>query len=359
MKEPNYFIPDRSFSVFGFEIYYYAVCIVCGIILATVVCALLFRRRNIPTDWVIDLLLCILPLGIIGARTFYCLTDPTTSMADWFSKFREGGLSIIGGVCGGALGVVLFCLIHKINFLRVADCLLPCVILAQAVGRWGNFFNQEVYGAEITNTAMQWFPFGVYIERSSTWHYAFFFYESLLDLIIFALLFTLMWKFTKKPHGLATAGYFFGYGVVRSVMEPLRDAQYILGETVAVSQLFAMGMAIGGLLLFVAVLYFNRVKYGSCFGAVTGEPLATMPKYYTKEQLKKLEDEKAKKMAAAQEASQEKPQEPSKPKKHVIKCSECGAKFAAEEGIAECPFCHALTECPAEDKKEERHGEEK
>ena len=133
MKEPNYFIPDRSFSVFGFEIYYYAVCIVCGIILATVVCALLFRRRNIPTDWVIDLLLCILPLGIIGARTFYCLTDPTTSMADWFSKFREGGLSIIGGVCGGALGVVLFCLIHKINFLRVADCLVPGVILAQGI----------------------------------------------------------------------------------------------------------------------------------------------------------------------------------------------------------------------------------
>ena len=103
MKEPNYFIPDRSFSVFGFDIYYYAVCIVCGIILATIVCAILFKRRNLPTDWVIDLLLCILPLGIIGARTFFCLTDPGTSITEWFTKFRDGGLSIIGGVCGGVI----------------------------------------------------------------------------------------------------------------------------------------------------------------------------------------------------------------------------------------------------------------
>ena len=61
--------------------------------------------------------------------------------------------------------MVLFCLIHKINFLRVADCLLPGVILAQAMGRWGNFFNQEVYGGLVTDPSMQWFPFAVYIER--------------------------------------------------------------------------------------------------------------------------------------------------------------------------------------------------
>ncbi len=302
MKEPNYFIPDRSFSIFGFDIYYYAVCIVSGIILATIVCAFLFKRRNLPTDWVIDLLLCILPLGIIGARTFFCLTDPGTSITEWFSKFRDGGLSIIGGVCGGALGVVLFCLIHKINFLRVADCLMPCVILAQAVGRWGNFINQEVYGPLVTDSALQWFPFSVFIEDVGEWHYAFFFYESVLDLIIFAVLFTLMWKYVKKPHGLATAGYFFGYGLVRSVMEPLRDSQFILGSEVAISQLFAMGMALAGILLFFAVLYFNRRKYGSAFGAVSGEPLAILPKYYTQEQRRKMEEEKKKKLAAAQNA---------------------------------------------------------
>ena len=99
---------NPHFTIFGFEIYYYAVIIVAGIILATIVVALLFKRRNIPVDWTLDLLLCILPLGIIGARTFYVVTDPSTDISEWLTGFRDGGLSIIGGVCGGALGVVLF-----------------------------------------------------------------------------------------------------------------------------------------------------------------------------------------------------------------------------------------------------------
>ena len=283
----------------GFTIYYYAIIIVFGIICATVVVGLLFKRRNIPADWTLDLLLCILPLGIIGARTFYCLTDPTTSMADWFTKFRDGGLSILGGVMGGAIGVVLFCLIHKINFLRVADCLVPGVILAQAIGRWGNFANQEVYGPQITDPALQWFPLGVFIDDVQEWHYAFFFYESMLNFILFVCLFVLMWKFTKKPHGLSLSGYLFGYGLVRSVMEPLRDPQYILGSKLPVSQLIAIGMLLCGILLFVAVLYFNRKKYGSAFGAAEGEPSAILPRYYTAEQRKKMEEEKRKKLSAA------------------------------------------------------------
>ena len=308
MRDPNYFIPDRGFTLpigeDGFTIYYYAIMSVLGSILATVVVYFLFKRRNIPTDWTIDLLLCILPLGIIGARTFYCVTDPSTSILEWFSGFRDGGLSIIGGVIGGALGVVLFCIIHKINFLRVADCLVPGVILAQGIGRWGNFFNQEVYGAEITNPSLQWFPFGVYIESVGEWHYAFFFYESLLNLIIFALLFTLMWKFFKKPHGLAVSGYFFGYGTVRSIMEPLRDGHYILGSAVPISQVFAILMAVGGALLFVAILFCNRKKYGKAFGAAVGEPLAILPKYYTAEQRRKMEQARLAKQKAAALAAQ-------------------------------------------------------
>ena len=225
MNEPNYYIPPRGFTIpigDGFTIYYYAIMIVCGIILATVVVALLFKRRNIPVDWVLDLLLCILPIGIVCARLFYCITGGVP-IQYWLSfdedhGIRAGGLSIIGGVMGGALGVVLFCVIHKINFLRVADCLVPGVILAQGIGRWGNFFNQEVYGAVVENTSLQWFPFSVYIEKVGEWHYAFFFYESVLNILVFALLFALMWNFKKKPHGLSLAGYLVGYGVVRSVM---------------------------------------------------------------------------------------------------------------------------------------------
>ena len=283
----------------GFTIYYYAIIIVFGIICAAVVAGILFKHRNLPADWILDLLLCVLPLGIIGARTFFCLTDPSTSIADWFTKFRDGGLSIIGGVIGGTLGVVLFCLIHKLNFLRVADCVVPGVILAQAIGRWGNFANQEVYGPEITNPALQWFPMGVFIDDVQEWHYAFFFYESMLNLLIFIGLFLLMWKFTKKPHGLALSGYLFGYGVVRSIMEPLRDSQFILGSSLPISQVFALCMAIGGAVLFAAILLVNKKLHGSFFGAAEGEPSAILPRYYSAEERKKMEEEKRKKLSAA------------------------------------------------------------
>lgn len=347
MRDPNYFIPPRSFSIFGFDIYYYAVMIVCGIILAVIVATLLFKRRNIPADWIFDLILCVLPIGIVGARLFYCITGNVEPQY-WFSfddvyGIRAGGLSIIGGVIGGALGVVLFCLIHKVNFFRIADCVVPGLALAQVLGRWGNFFNQEVYGAEVTNTALQWFPFAVFIEDTNSWHYAFFFYEGLFNFIVFALLFLLLWKFKKKPSGLALAGYLFSYGLVRSIMEPLRDPQYILGNNVPISFVFSLIMCVGGILLALSLLYYNRRKYGRCFGAAEGEPLAILPKYYTKEQLKKMEEEKlakqkAAKLKAAAGSAEEKPAEP---KKSVAVCPACGARFAVEGEVAECPFCHS------------------
>ena len=290
------------FTVFGFDIYYYAVCIVIGIILATVVVGFLFKRRNIPVDWTVDLLLCILPLGIIGARTFYVLTDPSTSIAEWFTGFRDGGLSILGGVMFGALGVVLFSVIHKIPFLRVADCLVPGVILAQGIGRWGNFFNQEVYGAEVVNESLQWFPFAVHLDNGE-WHYAFFFYESMLNLIIFALLFTLMWKFRKKPHGIALSLYCIGYGTVRSIMEPLRDPQFILGDEFPISQFVSLCILAAGIILLLSVLLYNRYKNGRAIGAVVGEPLAVMPVYYTREQRKKMEEERTLRARALKNAA--------------------------------------------------------
>ena len=306
MNEPNYWIPPRGFTIpigDGFTIYYYAIMIVCGIILATVVVGLLFKRRNIPVEWVLDLLLCVLPVGIVCARLFYCITGGVP-FPYWFSLdeehgIRAGGLSIIGGVMGGVLGVVLFCVIHKINFLRVADCVAPGVILAQGIGRWGNFFNQEVYGGLVENTSLQWFPFAVYIENTNSWHYAFFFYESVLNIIAFALLFTLLWKFRKKPGGLALAGYLFGYGVVRAIMEPLRAPQYILGDSVQVSWIMAIIMAVAGVMLALCLLIWNYKKYGRLFGAPDeAEAYADLPVYYTKEARLAMEEAERKKRAA-------------------------------------------------------------
>ncbi len=293
---------NPGITIFGFTIYYYAIIIVCGIILATIVVAFLFKRRNIPVDWTLDLLICILPIGIIGARTYYCAFYG--NMSEWI-HFRSGGLAIYGGIIGGAIGVVLFCIIHKINFFRVADCLLPGVILAQGIGRWGNFANQEAYGNLVTNPKLQWFPYAVFIDEEGAWFQATFFYESLSCLIIFAILFTFAWKFRKKPSGLVFAGYFILYGIERAIVEGLRSDSLMVGN-VRVSQALSIVLILGGVAVILMQMYLNRKKYGSCFGAAVGEPLAIMPKLYTKEQLRKMEESRlAKEKAAKEKAARE------------------------------------------------------
>lgn len=300
---------NPHFTVFGVAIYYYAVIIVCGMILGIGVACLLFKRRNLPVDWVLDLVICVLPLAIIGARVFYCITDQVP-ISEWISGIRDGGLSIIGGVIGGAVGVAIFCILHKVNFLRIADCVVPALILGQGIGRWGNFVNQEVYGGVVTNEALQWFPFAVFIDKVQEWHYAFFFYESMLNLIVFALLFTFMWKFFKKPNGLALCGYLFAYGTTRSVMEPLRDGEFILGSNIPVSQVMAIIMAVGGVVLAIGLLIWNYKKHGKFVGAASGEPLAIMPRLYTKEQLKKMKQEEEAKKISEQKTEEPKPTAP-------------------------------------------------
>lgn len=263
---------------FEIPITYYALCIVAGIILCTISCIFLFKRRGLATDYILELLLLLLPLGIIGARTFYVLTDPNTSITEWF-QFRDGGISILGAVLGGSIGVLIFCLWRKINFLRLSDCIVPGLILAQGIGRWGNFINQEVYGQLVTNPNLQFFPFAVYITDKGQWFQALFFYEFVFNILLFIALYTFMWLYLKKPNGLATALYFLGYGVVRSIMEGMRDKEFILGNSIAASRLVSILMAIGGAVLLAIMLWLNYKKEGCLFGSKRGEPLAIVPKY--------------------------------------------------------------------------------
>ena len=195
-------------------------------------------------------------------------------ISDWFSisSIRSGGLSIVGGITGGLISVFAFCMIRKVNFFRVGDCVVVGLLVAQAMGRWGNFFNQEVYGQEVTNPALQWFPFAVYIDDRQAWHYAFFFYESMFNLIIAGLLFWNAWKNPYKPNGVNTAAYFTSYGFIRSIMEPLRDPKYILGDGIQWSFVFSMTMLIGGLIWLVTLFIVNKRKHGKLIGSVNGDP---------------------------------------------------------------------------------------
>ena len=275
----------RGIILFGFEIYYYAICIVCGMIGAAALSALLMKRRNMSPDLIFLLFVVCIPTAVICARLFSCLTDPNIGIEN-FLRFRDGGLSVTGGVLGGVLAGFVVCRIKKVSFLRAADCVVVNILIAQALGRWGNFFNGEVYGAEVTNPALQWFPFAVPISPAAgaggidgfsdpraTWHYAFFFYESVINLIGWAILFTLAWKLKKKPNGILTCLYFVWYGTVRSIMEPLRDPEFILDRGgIMWSELFSILMVGLGICAILVLLILNFRKEGAFIGSRTGDP---------------------------------------------------------------------------------------
>ena len=216
------------------NIYFYALAIVSGMLVSCLVAAPMFARKGEKKDFILDLMIFIVPLSVIGARLWYVVFDINAfinSPKGFFLaaiNIRDGGMAIYGGVLFGALGVFLACKVRKVNVFKTLDlaaCVLP---LGQAIGRWGNFFNQEVYGKEITNPAFQWFPIAVQIEDPSSWYQALFFYESVLNLILFALIYSFMWKRRGTTNGYAVAFYFIGYGVIRGILEPFRQTEYNL-----------------------------------------------------------------------------------------------------------------------------------
>ena len=133
------------------------------------------------------------------------------------------------------------------------------LILGQAIGRWGNFFNQEVYGAQVTNSAFCWFPFAVLLDNGE-WHYALFFYEFLINMAIFVVLLMLIKKVKQK--GVIAGIYLISYGAIRFILEPLREAEYNLMlfglKLSSVTSVIAVAICIG--ILIYAYTKHKRAK---------------------------------------------------------------------------------------------------
>ena len=212
-----------AFTIFGIDIYYYGLIISLAILLCVVLAIILAKAKKQETGMPLEIFLAIIPLGILSARLFSVIFEPDLSIADYFN-FRTGGMSIIGAIIGGAVGATIYKFIKKKPFLQIADVITSVLLLGQAIGRWGNYFNEEVYGLEITNPANQWFPLGVNID--GTWYEALFFYEFVLALLGFVAILIVYLKTREK--GLATGIYLVYYGIIRIILETRRQPQYIL-----------------------------------------------------------------------------------------------------------------------------------
>ncbi len=235
---------------FGF-VPWYSLIIVSAIALGLFLCGREEKRLGLPHDTAIDSALWAIPLGIIGARLYYVAFDWNQFSGNLVRILYvwEGGVAIYGALLGGLLGVWLNARRKKLSLLSLLDMFAPSVVLAQALGRWGNYFNMEAYGEEVTHAAWQFFPFAVFIPgvTGGTWHLATFFYESMWDLLSFALLMLFRKRMTRR--GDVFLWYLLLYGAGRAVVEGLRlDSLMWLNGTIRVSQwvsILAMAVVLG------------------------------------------------------------------------------------------------------------------
>lgn len=227
------------FTIFGREIYFYGVIIALGFLLAIIYVSRRVKQFGTDMDHVIDAILFAVPLAIICARIYYVIfqwdnykDDPISVLYIW-----QGGIAIYGGVIGATLGLLLFAKVKKQKLTPYLDIMALGLLIGQCIGRWGNFFNREAFGAEIYDHFFLRMGIEVVPGVSRYWHPTFL-YESVWNLIGFILLHFLSKK--RKYDGQTFLQYLAWYGLGRVWIEGLRtDSLYISGTDIRVSQLLA------------------------------------------------------------------------------------------------------------------------
>lgn len=249
----NRFAVENLFGIQGLNIAWYGIIIATGLLLGIVLGTLRARRRGWSADVVLDFIILAVPLAVIGARLYYVAFEWQNYAGDLGKIFaiNQGGLAIYGAVIGGFLAAFIFSRAAKFPFFKLLDLVIPSLILGQAIGRWGNFINQEAFGALVTNTKLQFFPLAVYIQSLGEWHQATFFYESLWNTIL--LVVTLLIGRKNPKDGTLLATYFIGYGTGRAIIEGLRtDSLYLVGN-IRISQVLSAVLVIVGIVMLLLI----------------------------------------------------------------------------------------------------------
>ena len=243
---------DVAFSIFNFPIYYYGIIISFAIFVGYYVAYILFKKYYDAekAKYIIDFSPYLILIGILGARIYYCLVNfqyYAQSPLEIFN-IRQGGLSIHGMILFGIIALFVFAKKYKTSFKKLADVFLCGSILAQSIGRWGNFFNSEAFG---TPTNLPW---KLYISPAHRpieylnfeYFHPTFLYESILDLIIFLILIIFFKKLSKTPGKIACL-YLILYSVARIAVEACRIDSVLSIVGFPVAQLVSFFLIIIGL----------------------------------------------------------------------------------------------------------------
>lgn len=245
----------KSFSIFGFQIALYGVIIGIGVLCGVLLAAHVAKKEKVDPDVIWDFAIYAIVFSIIGARVYYVVFqwDMYKDNLLEILNLRNGGLAIYGGVIAAFITLWIYCKIKKQSFLQIADICVPGLVLGQAIGRWGNFTNREVFGEYANSLLAMRIPIdavrGGDISESIATHiiagtnfiqvHPTFLYESLWNLAL--LLIMLCYRQHKKFEGEQWLLYLGGYGLGRAWIEGIRtDTLFIPHTTVAVSQVLAI-----------------------------------------------------------------------------------------------------------------------
>lgn len=257
---------SQSFTLFGIEIYWYGVILTTAMVCALFLFMFLAKREGVESDFCMSMFLFAIIGAIIGARLFFVIPRFDEYFTSWEGfknvfNIREGGLTIIGGIPCGALGILIACKIYHKSPFRIFDLVIPALLLGQVLGRWGNFVNGELYGFEITNPAFQKFPIAVEVWHNGAleWHAANFFYEMMINLVGLIIVLALTFTIKKKLKvGFLSFFYLIWYGLVRGCLEFVKIDQLKWGNVPAIQLICFICVGIGIVLLVLLQLgYIN------------------------------------------------------------------------------------------------------
>lgn len=247
-------------SIGSFHIYWYSVLIALGIIIGLYLLIKEAKKQNISQDIIIDIAFYTIIWGIIGARIYYVifnikpyLSNPLSILYIW-----EGGLAIYGGIIGGFITLIYQTKKKNIKLSKLTDMIVPSLILAQAIGRWGNFFNQEAHGSIVSLEFLKKLHLpnfiikGMYI--NGNYYHPTFLYESLWCLLGFILLIVVRKLSNKRKDGTLTYIYLIWYGTGRFFIESLRTDSLYLG-IFRISQIVSIIIIIIGI---IGIIYNKR-----------------------------------------------------------------------------------------------------
>ena len=246
-----------AFSIGTFNVYWYGILIATGLLLAVIYAYFNAHRYDVDRSKLLDCVIVGIITSVIGARLYY-----VAFKWDYFSAhpaeiidIRDGGIAIYGAIIGALVGGLIMAKIRKLKFLPVLDITMTCFLIGQAIGRWGNFFNQEAFGTPTDNIFRM-----VSENTGGVGVHPCFLYESVWCALGFLFLFIFNRKF-QKYHGQVFYIYLVWYGFERMIVEGLRtDSLYLpfkmFGYDIRVSQLLSAILVIVGIILLIV----NRKK---------------------------------------------------------------------------------------------------